>query len=109
LSIAYDYVAETTPQDGLTVFNYLAGDDGQIRGQCDRLPSGGAWFTGSWLPGEIVADQQRFPTDSSASLGSYILYVGLHTTSDGQRRPTFLNGPAQADDGLPLNIITAGI
>jgi hypothetical protein len=97
-----------TPQDGYTVFNHLVGDDGQIRGQFDGLPSGDAWFTASWVPGEIIADRRTIPIDSSAPPGRYTLYVGLYTAGDGQRLPAFLDGQPQADDRLPLTTITVG-
>jgi 4-amino-4-deoxy-L-arabinose transferase-like glycosyltransferase len=97
-----------TPVDGYTVFNHLVGDDSQIRGQFDGLPSGDAWFTGSWLPGEIVVDRRTIPIDADAPLGQYTLYVGLYTAGDGQRLPAFLNDQAQAGDRLPLTIVTLG-
>ncbi len=106
LALTLYWQAIDAPQDGYTVFNHLVGADGQIRGQFDGLPSGEAWFTGSWLPGEIIADQRTIPIDGDAPTGAYTLYVGLYTAADGRRLPAFLDGRPQPDDRLPLASIT---
>lgn len=108
LDVTLFWQAAETPAEGYTVFNHLVGEDGQIWGQFDGFPTGDAWFTAAWLPGEIVMDQRTIPIEAGAPAGPYTLYVGLYTADDGQRLPAFLDGEPQADDRLPLSDITVG-
>ncbi|HSG14689.1 MAG TPA: glycosyltransferase family 39 protein, partial [Anaerolineae bacterium] len=105
LDVTLYWQAIKTPSDGYTVLNHLVGDDGLIHGQSDGPPSGDAWFTASWLPGEIIVDRRTIPVDADAPVGPHTLYVGLYTGGDGQRLPAYLDGQPQADDRLPLTTI----
>ncbi|MCL4265630.1 MAG: glycosyltransferase family 39 protein [Anaerolineae bacterium] len=98
--------AVTTPPDHYTVFNHVTGADGQIVGQFDGPPSGDAWLTGAWLPGEVVIDQRTIHLHPNLAGGSYNLLVGLYKASDGQRLPVSLAGQRQENDQLVLTAVT---
>ncbi len=108
LNVTLFWRAAETPSDGYTVFNHLVGEDGQIWGQFDGYPSGDAWYTAAWMPGEIVIDQRTIPIEADAPAGSYTLYVGLYTAGDGQRLPAYMAGERLEDDRLPLGDIIVG-
>jgi hypothetical protein len=98
--------AITTPADHYTVFTHVVGADGQIYGQFDSPPSGEAWLTGTWLPGEVVIDQRTIPLRQELAAGTYEMLVGLYTAADGQRLPVTVEGQPQAGDQLILTAVS---
>lgn len=98
--------ALTTPPEHYTIFTHVTGADGQIVGQFDGPPSGDAWLTGAWLPGEVVIDRRTIPLQPNLTAGSYNLLVGLYKASNGQRLPVTLDGQPQANDQLLLTAVT---
>lgn len=98
--------AVNTPPDHYTIFTHVTGADGQIVGQFDSPPSGDAWLTGTWLPGEVVIDRRTIPLQPNLAHGSYDVLVGLYTATNGQRLPVILDGQPQAHDQLVLTAVT---
>ncbi len=94
-----------TPSDHYTVFNHIINTDGQIQGQLDAPPVGGAWLTGSWLPGEVVVDRREIVLGDGGVNGRYVLITGLYNSSSGERLPVILNGELQSGDQLILSEI----
>ncbi len=105
INLTIYWQALTTPIDNYTVFNQLLGSDGQIWGQFDSPPTGDAWLTRTWLPGEIVIDQRTIPIDASAPAGEYSLAIGLYSAGDGTRLPVVVDGRSQSNDQLNLATI----
>jgi 4-amino-4-deoxy-L-arabinose transferase-like glycosyltransferase len=97
--------AITTPPAHYTVFTHIVGADGQIYGQFDSPPSGDAWLTGTWLPGEVIIDQRTIPLRAELAAGAYELLVGLYTAADGQRLPVTVEGQLQTRDQLVLTAV----
>ncbi len=70
-----------------TAFVHLIGPDGQLYGQVDHVPGGGAYPTTGWLPGEYIADEYAVPLAADAPPGQYRLEIGLYDPATGQRLP----------------------
>ena len=97
-----------TPDAHYTVFNHLVGPDGQIHGQFDSPPSGDAWLTATWLPGEVVVDRRVIPIQAGAPGGRYQLLVGWYDASDGKRLPVTVAERLQPGDQLVLTDVEIG-
>ena len=55
--------------------------------QSDGVPQGGDNPTGSWVPGETIADQVTLKVDEKAPPGPYVLQIGFYNPAGGQRVP----------------------
>jgi 4-amino-4-deoxy-L-arabinose transferase-like glycosyltransferase len=97
--------AIATPPTNYTVFTHVVAADGQIYGQFDSPPSGDAWLTATWLPGEVIIDRRTIPLRPDLAEGTYELLVGLYTADNGQRLPVTLNDQPQANDQLLLTAV----
>jgi hypothetical protein len=106
LGLTLYWQAINTPADSYTVFNHLAGSDGQIWGQLDSPPISDAWLTSTWLPGEVIFDERVIPIRPNAPLGTYSLIAGLYTAHDGKRLPVTVDGQIQPGDQLMLTAVT---
>jgi uncharacterized membrane protein len=86
-------------EQSYTVFNHLMGPDGrlggQLGGQEDGLPVGGARPTTTWAPGEVIVDRYRMRLRPDASVGDYQLVVGMY------RLETLARLPVQDAAGQP--------
>lgn len=100
LALTLYWQALERPAQNYTVFTHLVGQDGQLYGQWDSLPSGAARLTSSWLPEEIVIDVRRLPIFAHAPAGEYDIVVGLYT--DDGRLPVTGHGAAQPNDQFVL-------
>jgi 4-amino-4-deoxy-L-arabinose transferase-like glycosyltransferase len=97
-----------TPDRGYTVFNHLVGPDEAIHGQFDGPPSGDAWLTSTWLPGEIIVDRRTVPLRPDAADGVYSLLIGLYDATNGARLPVFVDGEMRPNDQLRLTEVMIG-
>jgi len=70
-----------------TVFAHLLDPAGQIRGQRDSIPCGGACPTTGWLEGEVLVDTYNIAVDPGAPARAYTIAVGWYDASTGQRLP----------------------
>ncbi len=95
------------PRD-LTVFVHLVDAEGQVRGQVDAWPAGGARPTSSWAPGEIIVDAHQVALDAAAPPGVYRLAVGLYDAATLARLPALdAGGQRCADDAVLLDAVIA--
>jgi hypothetical protein len=82
-------------EESYTVFTHLLDAEGNIRGQRDGVPCGGACPTTSWLEGEFIADEYDIMVNSDAPAGEYHIAVGMYDPKTMQRLP------ASDDAGMP--------
>ena len=93
------------------VFVHLVGPDGQLYGQVDRQPGGGATPTTSWAPGQVIVDEIVLPVAADAPPGVYHIAVGMYDGASGGRLPiTDASGQSLPNDQavLPVEITVAG-
>ncbi len=86
------------------VFVHLDGPDGATLAQDDGVPGGpeAPAPTGSWRPGEFIADPHRLPLPPELPSGT-VLRVGLYRPDTGVRLPVTVDGqPAGDAVTLPL-------
>jgi hypothetical protein len=98
-----------------TVFVHLLDEEGEIRGQWDSEPLGGAYPTDVWPQGVVIRDTYTIPYASEG--GSAIAYraaVGFYEWATVERLPAY-EGPASgrqgarfADDRVMLDVSRAG-
>jgi hypothetical protein len=91
-----------------TVFLHLLDAEGEIRGQWDSEPLGGAYPTDVWLPGSVIRDQYVVPL--VGDLGEeYRMAAGLYDLATLDRVPVYdASGMRQADDGVLLDLASPG-
>lgn len=87
LTLALYWRAEAELPLGYTGFVHLLGPDGQVHGQRDQVPGGGAYPTTGWLPGEIIRDEYRIEIPAGAPPGAYQIEIGLYDPRTGRRLP----------------------
>ena len=91
---------------GYTVFTHLLDPGGQVRGQMDSPPQGGAAPTTSWLVGEVIADEYRIPVAEDAPAGVYQVEVGMYDPATVVRLPVFAaDGSRLPDDRVLLETV----
>ena len=73
------------PPADYTLFAHINNDRGETVAQTDRPPTGGAYPTSLWEPGEIIHDQAEISL-TDLSPGTYTLVIGLYDRS-GARLP----------------------
>jgi hypothetical protein len=82
------YWQTTEPvETSYTVFTHLVGPDGQIWGQRDSVPLGGARPTTTWMPGEVIVDRFEVPMNAEAPPGDYTVAVGMYDLATMTRLP----------------------
>ncbi len=74
------------PAAAYSVFVQLLDAGGQVRGQADAWPRGGAYPTSWWEPGNDVVDTYVIDLNPSTPAGQYTLIAGMHTAT-GVRLP----------------------
>jgi len=89
--------ATGTPREDYTIFTHLIGPDGDLYGQHDGYPQGGALPTTLWRKGDIVRDIHRLPIEPSAPPGNYRIRVGLYLLSTMQRLLVMKEGTVLGD------------
>ncbi len=80
--------ADETPSQRYKVFLHVLDDGGQIVGQRDAEPGGGAQLTTLWEPGEVVADNHGVHIHPATPPGAYDVTVGLYNAATGHRLVT---------------------
>ena len=94
--------ALASPPKDYTLFAHLVGPDGQLVGQRDGPPGGGAARTSTWAPGEIILDRRTL-TRTQETSGPLRLYIGLYDPANGARLPAFAGGQRVDGDSLGLD------
>ena len=99
---------ESPLHTGYTVFTHLLDPGGQVRGQVDSPPQGGAAPTTSWLVGEVIVDEYHIPLDGDAPAGNYHIEMGMYDPATVVRLPVFAtDGSRLPDDRVLLeNVVT---
>lgn len=105
LQLTLYWQALANPPENYTVFNHLVDRQGQMLGQFDGPPSGEAWLTATWWPGEVVIDRRVIPIRLEAGTAEADLVVGLYIPGDGVRLPVYVTGTRQPNDQLILTEI----
>jgi hypothetical protein len=100
LTLYWRAVAE--PAGSYLVFIHLVDQAGNIVGQIDTVPAGGARPTSGWRAGEVIADAHVLSIPDDLPPGSYQLNVGLYNPDDGARLPVTVDGAPQPNDQLQL-------
>lgn len=77
--------AETSIMLDYTTFVHVRNESGETVTQKDQPPLKGAYPTGLWSPGEIVADTIEIPWPQKLPPGKYEVVVGWYDPSTGQR------------------------
>jgi hypothetical protein len=86
-----------------TAFVHLVEDaTGEIRGQVDVAPGGGAVPTSGWAVGEVVTDPYQVPLKPDAPAGTYTIYVGLYDAATGVRLPAVDAAGQPLGDRVPV-------
>ncbi len=94
--------AVTSPQP-LVRFVQLVGPEGQVYGQNDSVPDGGAYPTQLWQSGEVVVETVSLPipADLPPASGQYFLHIGLYQPETGIRLP-LLSGDDHVKIAVPF-------
>lgn len=96
--------AAQTPSDNYHIFVHLTNGDGDLVGQADAPPLGGALPAGAWplnttIPHTIAMDEDLAP-------GTYALSVGMYSFPDGPRVPVVsADGLVTLQDAVVLTTI----
>ena len=77
--------AEAQFEQNYTAFIHVIGPDGQLYGQMDHIPGGGAFPTTGWLTGEFLTDEYAIQIAPEAPAGDYQLAIGMYNPDTGQR------------------------
>ena len=91
---------DTLPAD-LSVFVHLYDASGRLVYQHDGPPSGGAWPTSSWRPGDTIPDERVLKLPPDLAPGRYALAVGVYDPATG-RRLAVVGGDDLGDSRLLL-------
>lgn len=84
------------------VFTHLLDPAGQLRGQQDSVPVGGARPTTGWIKDEIIIDQYEIPLSPDAPAGTYQIEIGLYEATTIMRLPAFDAGGNPLPDNRVL-------
>lgn len=85
LNLVLYWRCEATPAVDYTTFVHVRNAAGDIIAQQDQPPLAGAYPTGLWDPGEIIADMITVPLPKNVAPGPYRLVVGMYEVETGQR------------------------
>jgi hypothetical protein len=84
-----------------TTFVHLRSAAGETVAQKDQPPLKGAYPTGLWDPGEIIADTISLPLPETLPAGEYQLVAGLYDLATGARLPV----PGSSENDLLIGRI----
>lgn len=94
-----------------SLFVHLRGSSGNLHGQVDRIPGGGAAPTSRWAAGQVIVDDVALPVAADIPPGSYRIVVGLYDPAYGDRLSVVdASGQSLPDDEavLPTEVIVSG-
>jgi hypothetical protein len=104
VSIAFYWRSDSQVSTDYTTFVHVRDAAGQTVAQKDQQPLNGAYPTGLWSPGEIIADRITFPVPAHLSPGQYDLVVGMYDFQTNQR----LAMPGHLENSLSLGSLEIG-
>jgi hypothetical protein len=85
LKLTLYWRSESTLLIDYTTFAHLRDGNGNIVAQKDEPPLDGAYPTGLWNPGEMIADEIMLPLPKNLPAGRYQLVIGLYDFYTGRR------------------------
>lgn len=83
-----------------TLFVHLLDAAGNVVAQVDAPPTGNAYPTGWWSPGETIADRHTLPAVS----GAVAVRLGFYNATTGQRLPVVESSLPVQDDGVAIEL-----
>jgi len=102
VSLTLYWQAADTTEQSWTVFTHLLDRTGEVKGQHDSLPLGGARTTDSWLAGEYLVDHYQLRVDPSASAGWADIEIGMYDAASGERERVRLGDGSDDPSGRVL-------
>lgn len=85
LTVTLYWQAVAPVAEDYTVFVQLLAPDGTVIAQQDAPPVAGDAPTGTWTPGEIIADAHSLHLPETLSAGEYRLITGMYLFQTGER------------------------
>ncbi len=85
LPLVLYWKAEGPTDQSYTLFVHLLGPEGELVGQVDRIPGGGAAPTSSWAADQVIAEEISLPVSPDADAGAYGIAVGFYDPAYGGR------------------------
>ena len=88
LRLFWESLSVSDPVGGrYKVFVHVLDDQSQIVAQRDSEPAGGSRPTNTWLPGEVIGDNQGVVLPTELPTGQYRIAVGMYDPQTGARLP----------------------
>jgi hypothetical protein len=81
------------------IFTHLLGPDGEMYGQSDSVPQGGAWPTVWWRRDQRIVDDYEIVVRSDAPPGEYTLALGMYAMDNLTRLPVCTREGRCREDG----------
>lgn len=105
LTVTLVWRAEGALDGDYTAFVHLIDADGNLVGQSDQQPLGGAYPTSLWQAGDVVRDAHRLGIHETSAPGACTLSTGLYNPSTDERLPAY-----RGEDGgrFKGDVIVAG-
>jgi len=97
LQLTLFWEALASIEERYKVFIHVVDGRGNIVGQRDSEPGGGARITTSWEPGELVADNHGVLIQPGTPPGEHRLRIGLYSFNSGQRLSVTQDGRSVGD------------
>jgi hypothetical protein len=102
LSLRLHWHSHGPTQGQYKVFTHLLGPAGEIYGQADSVPQGGAWPTVWWQPGQRIVDDYEIAVSPEAPPGEYTLALGMYEMDTLARLPIYMHDGGCREDGRLL-------
>lgn len=102
LSLRLHWHSQGPTQGQYKVFTHLLGPDGEMYGQADSVPQGGAWPTVWWQPGQQIVDDYEIAVSADAPPGEYTLALGMYEMDTLARLPVCTHDGGCREDGRLL-------
>ena len=97
LQLTLFWEARAPVEERYKVFIHVVDSRGNIAGQRDSEPGGGAKMTTGWRPGETIVDNYGLLIQPGTPPGEHTLRIGMYSLSDGQRLPVAKGGQNVGD------------
>ncbi|MEA3374685.1 MAG: glycosyltransferase family 39 protein [Chloroflexota bacterium] len=77
--------ADGPTERSYTLFVHLVDPQGELAGQVDRVPGGGAAPTSSWAEGQVIVEEIPLAVAADAGAGPHRIAVGFYDAAYGKR------------------------
>jgi hypothetical protein len=107
------WMATTDITQDYTVFVHVVDANGQMIGQWDQMPMGGAAPTSQWAENRLVVDDYQVPVDfaldnAAQAVAPYRILVGLYEAQSQTRLKVIETTHPVADERLELAALHGG-